>query len=282
MSQWKRTEKGRRAVVVAGMRTPFVKAFGEMVKMDTIALGVAATGALLKKTNLPHGCLGFVDDEGRWRIEAEDGLKARLAYQVGRELWTGVKTGSASFQGNTTAISTTDPLLPIAAISKALADYSECSQGQQAFIHVPVVLVDHLSVHGYFDRKGDKLVTATGNIVVPGPGYPGNGTWGPYDSNLRPPGPGEDGYDADNYADDLATYYESGALADEGQCWVYVTGPIEAADPHYLSRTIGDDVRNEEHVSRMNEFYTTARGVTIARFDTCCVFAALVTIPGNA
>ncbi len=45
--------KGR-AVIVAGARTPFVKAFGELTKVDTIALGVAATRGLLKKTGLGH------------------------------------------------------------------------------------------------------------------------------------------------------------------------------------------------------------------------------------
>ena len=44
----------RRAVVVSGLRTPFVKAFSEFTKMDTIALGVEAVGGLLKKTNLPR------------------------------------------------------------------------------------------------------------------------------------------------------------------------------------------------------------------------------------
>jgi acetyl-CoA acyltransferase len=39
----------RRAVVVGGMRTPFVKAFSELMELDTIALGVAATSALLRK-----------------------------------------------------------------------------------------------------------------------------------------------------------------------------------------------------------------------------------------
>ena len=42
----------RRAVVVAGVRTPFVKAFGPFVKMDTIALGVAAVRGLLDRTDL--------------------------------------------------------------------------------------------------------------------------------------------------------------------------------------------------------------------------------------
>ncbi len=41
--------KGRRAVVVGGARTPFVRAFAEFVQMDTIALGVAAVKGLLDR-----------------------------------------------------------------------------------------------------------------------------------------------------------------------------------------------------------------------------------------
>jgi acetyl-CoA acyltransferase len=44
----------QRAVVVAGARTPFVKAFAEYLALDTIALGNAAVSALLSRTNLPR------------------------------------------------------------------------------------------------------------------------------------------------------------------------------------------------------------------------------------
>jgi acetyl-CoA acyltransferase len=47
-------KKGRRAVVVAGARTPFVKAFGEFTELDTIALGVAATRGLLDRVGLKY------------------------------------------------------------------------------------------------------------------------------------------------------------------------------------------------------------------------------------
>jgi acetyl-CoA acyltransferase len=41
-----------RAVVVAGIRTPFTRAFAELLRMDTIALGSAAVRALLHSTGL--------------------------------------------------------------------------------------------------------------------------------------------------------------------------------------------------------------------------------------
>lgn len=42
----------QRAVIVAGSRTPFVKSFGELLKVDTIGLGAHAVDGLLKKTKL--------------------------------------------------------------------------------------------------------------------------------------------------------------------------------------------------------------------------------------
>lgn len=43
----------RRAVVVGGMRTPFLKAFTDFTKIDTIGLGTAAVSGLLRKLDLP-------------------------------------------------------------------------------------------------------------------------------------------------------------------------------------------------------------------------------------
>lgn len=43
---------GRRAVIVGGLRTPFCKAFTDLTKLDTIALGAAAVSGLIKKLEL--------------------------------------------------------------------------------------------------------------------------------------------------------------------------------------------------------------------------------------
>jgi acetyl-CoA acyltransferase len=47
--------RGRRAVVVGGARTPFVKAFAEFLELDTIALGTAAARGLLERYAVPRG-----------------------------------------------------------------------------------------------------------------------------------------------------------------------------------------------------------------------------------
>ncbi|MCA9536138.1 MAG: hypothetical protein KC593_20775, partial [Myxococcales bacterium] len=46
--------KGRRAVIIGGVRTPFVRAFSEFMLLDTIALAGVATKALLEKTQVPR------------------------------------------------------------------------------------------------------------------------------------------------------------------------------------------------------------------------------------
>ena len=46
--------KKHRAVIVTGVRTPFVKAFGRFLDLDTIDLADIAVRALLERTDLPH------------------------------------------------------------------------------------------------------------------------------------------------------------------------------------------------------------------------------------
>ncbi|MEX1365770.1 MAG: thiolase family protein, partial [Nannocystaceae bacterium] len=48
------TDTKRRAVVIEGVRSPFVKAFSELLAMDTIALGDATVRALLERTEVPR------------------------------------------------------------------------------------------------------------------------------------------------------------------------------------------------------------------------------------
>jgi acetyl-CoA acyltransferase len=46
--------KKQRAVIVTGVRTPFVKAFGKFLKLDSIDLADIAVRTLLERTDLPH------------------------------------------------------------------------------------------------------------------------------------------------------------------------------------------------------------------------------------
>ncbi len=56
----KQDQPRNRAVIVSGVRTPFVKAFGEFLELDTIALANAAVAALLRRTELPRNLLDSI------------------------------------------------------------------------------------------------------------------------------------------------------------------------------------------------------------------------------
>lgn len=68
----------RRAVVVSGTRTPFVRAFNEFLKLDTIALGAAAVEGLLKKSEISRDELDAIVWGGV--------ILPGLAPNVGREI----------------------------------------------------------------------------------------------------------------------------------------------------------------------------------------------------
>ncbi|HTM19124.1 MAG TPA: acetyl-CoA C-acyltransferase [Kofleriaceae bacterium] len=69
---------GRRAVVVGGARTPFVRAFAEYLELDTIALGCRAVTALLERTGLARAEIDAVVWGGV--------ILPGLAPNVGREI----------------------------------------------------------------------------------------------------------------------------------------------------------------------------------------------------
>jgi acetyl-CoA acyltransferase len=50
----------RKAVIVDGVRTPFVKAFGPFTQLDSIDLGVRATRGLLEQSELPRNCIDAI------------------------------------------------------------------------------------------------------------------------------------------------------------------------------------------------------------------------------
>ena len=70
--------KKRRAVVIAGARTPFIRAFRDLRDLDTIDLGVAATHGLLERTGISHQELDAIVWGGV--------LLPAMAPNVGREI----------------------------------------------------------------------------------------------------------------------------------------------------------------------------------------------------
>jgi acetyl-CoA acyltransferase len=99
---------GRRAVVVRGVRTPFVKAFGPLMKVDTIGLGVAAVGALLERSGIARKEIdsivwgGVILPSGAPNVGREIALDLRLPHSV--EATTVTRACASGLQAITTAI----------------------------------------------------------------------------------------------------------------------------------------------------------------------------------
>jgi acetyl-CoA acyltransferase len=87
-TSWRAPAPGRRAVIIGGQRTPFVKAFTSFTRLDTIALGDAAVRALLRKFDVASGAIdgivwgGVILPTGAPNVAREIALDLRLPASV--------------------------------------------------------------------------------------------------------------------------------------------------------------------------------------------------------
>jgi acetyl-CoA acyltransferase len=107
MTSKQQVPKGRRAVVVGGTRTPFVKAFAEFMKLDTIALGAAAMRGLLERHPIPRREIGAVVWGGVILPSVWPNIGREIALEIGLdpaiEAMTVTRACASSLQAITTA-----------------------------------------------------------------------------------------------------------------------------------------------------------------------------------
>ncbi len=77
-----RRRKRGRAVLVAGVRTPFVRAFGAFLSLDTIDLADAATRALLERTSIPTDAIDAIV----WGGVLLPGMSPNVAREIALDL----------------------------------------------------------------------------------------------------------------------------------------------------------------------------------------------------
>jgi acetyl-CoA acyltransferase len=97
----------RRAVIVSGSRTPFVRAFGSFIRLDAIGLGAAAVKGLLDQTELPWSEIdairwgGVILPNGAPNVGREIALDLGLPHSV--EAFTVTRACASGMQAVTLA-----------------------------------------------------------------------------------------------------------------------------------------------------------------------------------
>lgn len=140
-------KKGRRAVIVDGTRTPFVKAFAQYTKLDTIALADIAVKGLLKQSQLDPKEIdsviwgGVILPAGSPNIARELVLDLKLPYEI--DGFTVTRACASGLQAITSAVS---------AIERGDADVIICGGSDStsnADVNLPKKVVHALAPYAF-------------------------------------------------------------------------------------------------------------------------------------
>lgn len=151
----------RRAVIVGGARTPFLRAFGPFIKLDSIALAGEAVQALLKRTQLPAKELdalvwgGVILPGGAPNIAREIVLDLKLPHGVeGSTVTRACTSGLLAVTQAASAIERGEADVVIAGGSDSTSN-AEVKM-PQSFVHktAPVLMSGKAGVGDYFKLLG--------------------------------------------------------------------------------------------------------------------------------
>lgn len=150
-----------RAVIVGGARTPFLRAFGDFTKMDSIALSVAAVKALLDRTKLPKDQIdavvwgGVILPGGAPNLGREIALDLGLPHHVeGSTVTRACTSGLLAITQAVAAIERGEAAVIIAGGSDSTSN-AEVKM-PQSFVHktAPVLMNSKAGVGDYFKLLG--------------------------------------------------------------------------------------------------------------------------------
>ncbi|MFM1918521.1 MAG: hypothetical protein RLZZ303_155 [Candidatus Hydrogenedentota bacterium] len=150
-------EVKNRAVIVGGVRTPFLRAFGAFTKMDAIALSTAATKALLEQTKVPHDAIdgvvwgGVILPSGAPNIAREVVIDSGLPLTIeGATVTRACTSGTLAVTQAVAAIERGEAQVMIAGGSDSTS--SAEVKMPQSFVHktAPVLMSSKAGVVDYF------------------------------------------------------------------------------------------------------------------------------------
>jgi acetyl-CoA acyltransferase len=150
-----------RAVIVGGARTPFLRAFGDFTKMDSIALGAAAVKSLLHQSKLPVGEIDGVVWGGVILPSAAPNLGREIVLDLGLPRTIEAATVTRACTSGLLAITQAVAAIERGEASVMIAGGSDSTSNAevnmpQSFVHktAPVLMNAKAGVVDYFKLLG--------------------------------------------------------------------------------------------------------------------------------
>lgn len=187
------------------------------------------------------------------KARARRSLEAQTSHLVEEILWSGTVDGAdfTATHPNIALVNATvtgTPAPPVTALAQMDELLIDELGGRRGMIHVPAFLMHQKAFYGLLRQNGNTWETVSGNLVVPGTGYPGT--------------------DTDGADDPTAT-------------WIYGTSPVELR----LGEISVLPTSLDEAIDRgTNELVVRAERAALAYWDLCALVGVPVcdTDPGPA
>ncbi|TNF28699.1 MAG: acetyl-CoA C-acyltransferase [Deltaproteobacteria bacterium] len=151
-TQKKTASATRRVVIVGGVRTPFQKAFGPFMAMDTIALGVAAVRGLLQRTAVAHDAIDAIVWGGVILPSGAPNVGREIALDLGLPASVEARTVTRACASGLQAITDAAASIALGELEVAIAGGSDSTSN--ARIELPQGLVHKLAPVAMSKKSG--------------------------------------------------------------------------------------------------------------------------------
>ena len=155
--------KGRRAVVVGGTRTPFVKAFAELLRLDTIALGAAAMRGLLERHPIPRRQIDAVVWGGVILPSVWPNIGREIALDVGLDPAVPAMTVTRACASSLQAVTTAATMIERGEADVVIAGGSDSTSNAE--VKLPQKLVHALAPLMFGKRTPADILGALGQLA---------------------------------------------------------------------------------------------------------------------